>query len=74
MTAPILVAPAMHPTMWEHAATQANVKILRERGATMVGPYIGPLADKTHGEGRMSEPTEILQAIEKILESRSKKG
>jgi phosphopantothenoylcysteine decarboxylase / phosphopantothenate---cysteine ligase len=74
-TAPVLIAPAMHPTMWEHAATQTNVKTLRERGATFVGPYIGPLADKTHGEGRMSEPVEILQAIEKILDNtRSKKA
>jgi phosphopantothenoylcysteine decarboxylase/phosphopantothenate--cysteine ligase len=68
-TAPVLIAPAMHPTMWEHPATQANVKILRERGVTFVGPYIGPLADKTHGEGRMSEPSEILQAVEKALET-----
>ena len=73
-TAPVLIAPAMHPTMWEHSATQANVKILRERGVIFVGPYIGPLADKTHGEGRMSEPAEILQAVEKALEGRAKKG
>ena len=72
-TAPVLMAPAMHPSMWEHPATQANVKILRERGVTFVGPYIGPLADKTRGEGRMSEPQEIVEAVEKVLESRSKK-
>ena len=72
--APVLVAPAMHTGMWEHPATQANVKILRERGVTFIGPYIGPLADQSHGEGRMSEPTEILQAIEKILESRPMKA
>jgi len=73
-TAPVLIAPAMHPTMWEHPATQANVKILRERGAAFVGPYVGPLADKTHGEGRMSEPAEIVAAVEKILETRTKKA
>ena len=73
-TAPVLVAPAMHPTMWEHPATQANVKTLRDRGALFVGPYIGPLADKTQGEGRMSEPAEIVQAVEKILETRTKKA
>jgi phosphopantothenoylcysteine decarboxylase / phosphopantothenate---cysteine ligase len=71
-TAPVLIAPAMHPTMWEHAATQANVKTLRERGVTFVGPYIGPLADKTHGEGRMSEPSEIIQTIEKVLAGKGK--
>ena len=73
-TAPILIAPAMHPTMWEHPATQANVKTLRDRGAIFVGPYIGPLADKTNGEGRMSEPSEIVQAVEKTLETRPKKA
>ena len=65
--APVLVAPAMHPTMWEHPATQANVKLLRERGVHFIGPYVGPLADKTRGEGRMSEPDEIVKAAEKIL-------
>jgi phosphopantothenoylcysteine synthetase/decarboxylase len=71
-TAPVVVAPAMHPTMWEHAATQQNVKLLRERGVTVVGPYAvgpyaGPLADKSHGEGRMTEPAEIVKAVEKLL-------
>lgn len=73
-TAPVIIAPAMHPSMWEHPATQANVKTLRDRGAIFVGPYVGPLADKSHGEGRMSEPAEIVAAVEKSLESRSKKG
>lgn len=66
-TAPVLMAPAMHPTMWEHPATQANVKILRDRGVVFVGPFVGPLADKTRGEGRMSEPDEIVAAVEKKL-------
>ncbi|MCG3205278.1 MAG: Coenzyme A biosynthesis bifunctional protein CoaBC [Elusimicrobia bacterium] len=65
--APVLVAPAMHPSMWEHAAIQANVKTLRDRGVHFVGPTMGPLADKTRGDGRMSEPENIVQAIEKIL-------
>ncbi len=65
--APVVVAPAMHPTMWEHAATQTNVKTLRDRGVKFVGPYVGPLADKTRGEGRMSEPEEIVQVVAKIL-------
>jgi phosphopantothenoylcysteine decarboxylase/phosphopantothenate--cysteine ligase len=66
-TAPVLIAPAMHPTMWENPATQANVKALRGRKVKFVGPYIGPLADKTRGEGRMSEPAEIVKAAEKLL-------
>lgn len=65
--APVLMAPAMHPSMWEHDATQANVKTLRARGVQFIGPYAGPLADKTRGEGRMSEPEEIVKAVEKIL-------
>lgn len=64
---PVVMAPAMHPTMWEHPATRENVRILKERGVTFVGPYIGPLADHTIGEGRMSDPDEIVAAIEKIL-------
>lgn len=70
--APVVMAPAMHPTMWEHPATQANVKILRERGVIFSGPYNGPLADKSHGEGRMSEPAEIVAAVEQTL--KKKKG
>lgn len=69
--APVLVAPAMHPSMWEHAATQANVETLRKRGVQFTGPTMGPLADKTRGDGRMSEPSEIVAAIEKILNVRS---
>ena len=65
--APVLMAPAMHPTMWEHPATQQNVRILRERGVTFVGPFNGPLADNTKGAGRMSEPEAIVAAAEKIL-------
>ena len=66
-TAPVIMAPAMHPTMWEHPATQENVKILRDRGVIFTGPYNGPLADKSHGEGRMSEPMDIVATVEKTL-------
>lgn len=68
--APVVMAPAMHPTMWEHPATQHNVKLLRERGVIFSGPYIGPLADKTRGEGRMSEPEEILQTVENVFKKK----
>lgn len=64
---PVLIAPAMHPPMWEHPATQANVKILKDRGVHFTGPYVGPLADKTRGEGRMTEPEEIVKAVERLL-------
>jgi phosphopantothenoylcysteine decarboxylase / phosphopantothenate---cysteine ligase len=57
---PILIAPAMDAGMYEHPATQASVKILRERGAHLVGPAPGHLASGMVGLGRMSEPPEIL--------------
>ena len=41
-TAPLVIAPAMHAEMWQHPATAANIALLRERGATIVGPAVGP--------------------------------
>lgn len=67
-TAPVIVAPAMHNTMWEHPATQNNTRILKERGATFVGPYQGPLADNSYGEGRMADPEEIVKAVEALVQ------
>jgi phosphopantothenoylcysteine decarboxylase/phosphopantothenate--cysteine ligase len=64
---PFVVAPAMHTGMWEHPATQANVASLAERGARIVGPARGSLAAGDEGVGRMSEPEEILEAIEEVL-------
>ncbi|PKN95534.1 MAG: bifunctional phosphopantothenoylcysteine decarboxylase/phosphopantothenate--cysteine ligase CoaBC [Chloroflexi bacterium HGW-Chloroflexi-6] len=57
---PILIAPAMDGGMYAHPATQENVRILRERGVTFVGPAPGHLASGLVGVGRMSEPLEIL--------------
>ena len=56
---PALVAPAMNPRMWAHAATQANAATLRARGVELVGPDEGELAEGEVGLGRMSEPDEI---------------
>jgi phosphopantothenoylcysteine decarboxylase/phosphopantothenate--cysteine ligase len=66
---PIVVAPAMHSGMWEHLATQANLATLGERGVRMVGPVVGALAAGDEGIGRMSEPEDILAAIEDVLAS-----
>jgi phosphopantothenoylcysteine decarboxylase/phosphopantothenate--cysteine ligase len=64
-TAPLVVAPAMNDKMWRHAATRANVRTLRERGAVIVPPATGPLASKGEwGEGRLAAPADILAAIE----------
>ena len=62
-TAPIVAVPAMNHRMWLHAATQANVAVLRERGVQMIGPDDGPLAEGESGPGRMREPTDILIAL-----------
>jgi len=64
---PILIAPAMNFRMWEHAATQANLATLAQRGIKRIGPNAGPLAENESGMGRMAEPLEIVAAIEKIL-------
>jgi phosphopantothenoylcysteine decarboxylase/phosphopantothenate--cysteine ligase len=61
-TAPLLVAPAMHPSMWTHPATARNVEILRRDGrVTLVGPEVGEVASGDTGVGRMAEPETILE-------------
>src|SRR5215468_4427091 len=64
---PVLVAPAMNVRMWTHAATVANVETLRQRGIHVVGPNDGAMACNEFGPGRMSEPEEIVAAIEGLL-------
>jgi phosphopantothenoylcysteine decarboxylase/phosphopantothenate--cysteine ligase len=67
-TAPLVVAPAMNSHMYEHPATQANLELLRSRGARIVEPGTGQLASKGEwGVGRLAEPPEILAAIEGAL-------
>lgn len=57
---PVVFAPAMHTEMWEHPATQANVAILRERGAVVIEPAEGRLTGKDTGKGRLPEPEAIF--------------
>ena len=60
-TAPLVLAPAMNNRMYEHPATQANLDLLRSRGAHVVDPGTGRLASKGEwGVGRLAEPAEIL--------------
>jgi len=67
-TAPLVVAPAMNSHMYENAATQANLELLRSRGARIVEPGTGRLASKGEwGVGRLAEPPEILAAAEAAL-------
>ena len=67
---PLVIAPAMNNRMYEHPATQANLQILRERGARIVEPDSGRLASKDEeGVGRLAEPARILAACEAALAS-----
>jgi len=67
---PLVVAPAMNTRMWEHPATQANLALLRERGAVIVGPDAGELAEGEVGVGRMASPSEIARVVEDSLTTR----
>jgi len=63
---PTLLAPAMNNNMWTNAAVQRNIKTVKGMGFKLIGPEKGRLACGTEGIGRMSEPQDILEAIEKI--------
>lgn len=65
--APLIIAPAMDTDMWEHPATQANLDVLRQRGAVIVGPGYGRLASGRMGAGRLVTTEEILVAIRATL-------
>ncbi len=60
---PLIIAPAMNSQMWHAEATQHNIALLKQRGATTIGPASGELACGETGEGRMAEPEELLQAL-----------
>jgi len=68
-TAPVLIAPAMNPTMWHHPATQRNVQKLREDGVRFIEPDEGEMACGTIGPGRLSEPNRIVARALEILRS-----
>jgi len=67
--APVLVAPAMHTEMWEHAAVQENLATLRRRGVHVVEPERGRLAGGDDGTGRLAAPERIVAAALALLES-----
>ncbi len=64
---PVMIAPAMNVRMWDHPATQRNVKTLLEDGIRIVGPNVGDMACGEHGPGRMAEPAEILDTVRNAL-------
>jgi phosphopantothenoylcysteine synthetase/decarboxylase len=63
---PILFAPAMNTRMWDNPAVQRNVETLKQMGVRLIGPAAGRLACGTEGVGRMAEPGDILDEIDKI--------
>jgi phosphopantothenoylcysteine decarboxylase/phosphopantothenate--cysteine ligase len=65
---PVAFAPAMHTEMWEHPATQANVAVLRARGAHVIDPAFGRLTGQDTGAGRLPEPEQLYAACLAILE------
>ncbi|MBC8793709.1 MAG: bifunctional phosphopantothenoylcysteine decarboxylase/phosphopantothenate--cysteine ligase CoaBC [Tagaea sp. CACIAM 22H2] len=62
---PILLAPAMNHVMWAHDATRKNMATLAARNVSSIGPESGELAEGEIGAGRMSEPLDIVAAIER---------
>ena len=65
--APVLVAPAMHTEMWQHASTVANVATLRSRGITVLDPATGRLTGQDSGPGRLPEADEIIAAAMNLV-------
>ena len=64
---PIVIAPAMDAGMYNHPATQENIKILKGRGVHFIGPEEGHLASGLIGPGRMTEPSDIISEIRWLL-------
>ncbi|MBL6957570.1 MAG: bifunctional phosphopantothenoylcysteine decarboxylase/phosphopantothenate--cysteine ligase CoaBC [Rhodospirillales bacterium] len=72
---PVMVAPAMNPLMWSHAATQANMRILRERGIGVIEPGEGEMAESNErGIGRLAEPEDIIGTVTGFLGGGRLKG
>ena len=70
--APLVICPAMDSAMWRHAATKANVRVLRNRGARIVEPESGALASGLEGPGRLAATDVIVEAIDAALVQRTR--
>ncbi|WGV14542.1 bifunctional phosphopantothenoylcysteine decarboxylase/phosphopantothenate--cysteine ligase CoaBC [Fuscovulum ytuae] len=71
---PVMAAPAMNVRMWQHPATQRNIKVLQGDGLRLIGPDDGEMACGEYGPGRMAEPAAILSAITAALSDGPLKG
>ena len=65
---PVLIAPSMNVRMWLNNATQRNINTLKLDGINLIGPDTGPMACGEYGEGRMSEPSEIIRHTTNFIE------
>ncbi len=65
--APVVICPAMHTEMWEHASVVDNIATLRSRGVHIVDPESGRLAGGDSGAGRLASPESIVAAAERLL-------
>ena len=65
---PVLVAPSMNVHMWLNNATQRNINTLKLDGINLIGPDTGSMACGEYGEGRMSEPSEIIEHTINLIE------
>ena len=68
----VFLAPAMNVRMWQHQSTKDNLNTLKRYGYKFIGPVIGDMACGEYGEGKMSEPSDILNEILNFLSSQSK--
>ena len=68
----IFVAPAMNIRMWDHQSTKLNISKLKSYNYELIGPEIGEMACGEYGEGKMSEPKEIVNRIENYLKNLKK--
>lgn len=73
-TRPVLLAPAMNVEMWNHAATQENLRILRDRGVLFVDPGSGYQACGEVGMGRLAEPEEIVERAIAVISGSGPRG
>ena len=72
--APVIVCPAMHTEMWEHASVQENIATLRRRGVRVVEPESGRLAGGDMGSGRLASPEAIVERVQQVLSPQDMTG
>jgi phosphopantothenoylcysteine decarboxylase/phosphopantothenate--cysteine ligase len=69
-TGPVMLAPSMNVNMLDHPATQSNLETLQQRGNRVIEPGVGYLACGMTGKGRMAEPEEIVEAVDRLSRQR----